>query len=80
MFALISSEELEDLAQILVKQLKNRYSDPNWNRRFVVGVDRAKMKMYDVEQNAQEDIIEDTPVFDNSKSGENLSSKFNEFI
>ena len=80
MFALISSEELEDLAQILVKQLKNRYSDPNWNRRFVVGVDRSKMKMYDVEQTAQEDIIEDTPVFDNSKSGENLSSKFNEFI
>lgn len=50
MFAMISTEELEDLAQILFKQLKNRYSDPNYNRRFVVGVDRAKMKLYDVEQ------------------------------
>tara|TARA_B100000900_G_scaffold103869_3_gene86104 strand:- start:4174 stop:5538 length:1365 start_codon:yes stop_codon:yes gene_type:complete len=80
MFALISSEELEDLAQILIKQLKNRYSDPNYNRRFVVGVDRSKMKLYDVEQQAQEDIVEDTPVFDNTKTGESLTSKFNEFI
>ena len=80
MFALISSEELEDLAQILIKQLKNRYSDPNYNRRFVVGVDRSKMKPYDVEQQAQEDIVEDTPVFDNTKTGESLTSKFNEFI
>jgi replicative DNA helicase len=80
MFALISSEELEDLAQILVKQLKNRYADPNWNRRFVVGVDKAKMKLYDVEQNAQDDLIEDTPVFDNTKAGESLTSKFNDFI
>ena len=46
----------------------------------MLGVDRSKMRIYDVEQNAQEDIIEDTPVFDNSKSGDNLSSKFNEFI
>jgi replicative DNA helicase len=80
MFALISSEELEDLAQILIKQLKNRYSDPNYNRRFVVGVDRSKMKLYDVEQQAQEDIVEDTPVFDNTKAGAGLTSKFNEFI
>ena len=80
MFAIISSEELEDLAQLLIKQLKNRYSDPNYNRRFVVGVDRSKMKLYDVEQHAQDDIVEDTPVFDNSKTGESLSSKFNEFI
>ena len=80
MFAIISSEELEDLAQLLIKQLKNRYSDPNFNRRFVVGVDRPKMRLYDVEQNAQDDIIEDVPVFDQSSSGESLTTKFNEFI
>ena len=80
MFAMISTEELEDLAQILFKQLKNRYSDPNYNRRFVVGVDRAKMKLYDVEQNAQDDLVEDTPVFDNTDAGKGLVSKFNDFI
>jgi replicative DNA helicase len=80
MFAMISTEELEDLAQILFKQLKNRYSDPNYNRRFVVGVDRAKMKLYDVEQNAQDDLVEDTPVFDNTDAGKSLVSKFNDFI
>tara|TARA_B100000131_G_scaffold82949_2_gene79926 strand:+ start:2168 stop:3529 length:1362 start_codon:yes stop_codon:yes gene_type:complete len=80
MFAIISSEELEDLAQLLIKQLKNRYSDPNFNRRFVVGVDRPKMRLYDVEQNAQDDIIEDVPVFDQSSSGESLTTKFNEFV
>jgi len=53
MFALISSEELEALGQIMVKQLKNRYSDPTAHKRFVLGVDRAKMKLYDVEQDAQ---------------------------
>ena len=53
MFALISSEELEQLGQILVKQLKNRYNDPGSNKRFVVGVDRSKMKLYDVEESAQ---------------------------
>lgn len=80
MFAIISTEELEDLGQLLIKQLKNRYSDPNYNRRFVIGVDRSKMKLYDVEQDAQQDIIEDTPVFDQSKSGESMVAKFNEFI
>ncbi len=80
MFAIISSEELEDLAQLLIKQLKNRYSDPNFNRRFVVGVDRPKMRLYDVEQNAQDDIIEDVPVFDQSSTGESLTTKFNEFV
>lgn len=80
MFAIISTEELEDLAQVMIKQLKNRYSDPNYNRRFVVGIDRAKMRLYDVEQKAQEDIVEDTPVFDNTKAGQNLSSKFNDFV
>jgi len=53
MFALISSEELEELGQIMVKQLKNRYNDPNYYKRFTVGVDRSKMKLYDIEQSAQ---------------------------
>jgi len=56
MFALISTEELEGLNQIMVKQLKNRYNDPTMNKRFVVGIDRAKMRLYDVEQSAQNDI------------------------
>ena len=58
MFALISTEELEGLNQIMVKQLKNRYNDPTVNKRFVIGIDRAKMRLYDCEQNAQEDIVD----------------------
>jgi len=58
MFALISTEELESLGQILVKQLKNRYNDGNVNKRFVVGIDRAKMRLYDCEQSAQNDILD----------------------
>ena len=58
MFALISTEELESINQILVKQLKNRYNDPTIHKRFVVGIDRAKMRLYDCEQKAQEDIID----------------------
>lgn len=69
MFALISTEELQDLGQIMVKQLKNRYSDPGTNRRFVVGVDRSKMRLYDVEQSAQEDLL-DGPVMDNTEFGQ----------
>lgn len=69
MIALISSEELEDLGQIMVKQLKNRYGDPNMYKRFVVGVDRAKMRLFDVEQTAQEDIVDDGPVFDKGDFG-----------
>jgi len=53
MFALISNEELEELGQIKVKQLKNRYNDPAVNRAFIIGVDRSKMRLYDVEQSAQ---------------------------
>jgi hypothetical protein len=53
MFALISSEEMEQLGQIMVKQLKNRYSDPTAHKRFIIGVDRSKMKLYDVEDSAQ---------------------------
>ena len=58
MFALISTEDLEGLGQIMVKQLKNRYNDPTIFKRFVVGIDRAKMRLYDCEQSAQEDIID----------------------
>lgn len=58
MFALISTEELEQLNQLMVKQLKNRYGDPNLYKRFVVGVDRSKMKLYDAEASAQDDIID----------------------
>ena len=58
MLALISTEELEQMGQIMVKQLKNRYGDPTVNKRFVVGIDRAKMRLYDVEQSAQENIVD----------------------
>ena len=70
MFALISSEELEGLGQIMVKQLKNRYNDPTMHKRFVVGVDRAKMKLYDVEQSAQEGLSDagsDSDKYDNKE-------------
>lgn len=69
MLALIATEELDELGQIMVKQLKNRFGDPNINKRFVIGVDRAKMRLYNVEQSAQEEIL-DGPVFDDSKFGE----------
>ena len=58
MFALISTEDLEGLGQILVKQLKNRYAATDKYKRFVVGIDRAKMRLYDVEQSAQNDILD----------------------
>ena len=58
MFALISTEELEGLNQIMVKQLKNRYNDPTVNKRFIVGIDRAKMRLYDCEQSAQKDLLD----------------------
>ena len=57
-FALISTEELEGLSQIMVKQLKNRYNDPTIHKRFIVGIDRAKMRLYDCEQKAQEDVLD----------------------
>jgi hypothetical protein len=70
MFALVKqSETMADLNQIMVKQLKNRYGDPNINGKFVIGVDRSKMRLYDVEQSAQEDLL-DGPVMDNTKFGE----------
>ena len=61
MFALISNDDLESMGQIMVKQLKNRYNDPTLHRKFVVGIDRAKMRLYDVEQSAQEDILDSEP-------------------
>lgn len=79
MIALISSEELQDLNQFMVKQLKNRYSDPGTHRRFVIGVDKSKMKLYDVEQSAQVDIVDDKPAFDKSQSGIRIKSEKGKF-
>jgi hypothetical protein len=70
MFGLISTEELEQLGQIMVKQLKNRWGDINAYKRFVVGIDRSKMRLYNVEENAQKGLMndqkqaEDKPVMD----------------
>ncbi len=78
MFALISTEDLEQLSQIMVKQLKNRYNDPTSNRRFVVGIDRAKMRLYDCEQDAQSDIMideNDTAEYNEKES----KAKFDDF-
>lgn len=69
MFALVSSEELESLGQIMVKQLKNRYNDVNFKKRFVVGIDRSRMKLYDTD-NPEEGVVDDTPAFDKSKTNE----------
>ena len=86
MFALVSNEELEQLNQIIVKQLKNRYNDPNFYKRFIIGVDRSKMKLYDVEASAQDGLADagqsrsystrddDKPVFDKSDFGKRLHS------
>ena len=79
MFALITSEELEELDQLVVKQLKNRYNDPTVFKRFVIGIDRSRMKLYDCEQDAQEELIDsdenETPVFDRNRGAE----KFQDF-
>ena len=79
MFALISTEELENLGQIMVKQLKNRYNDPTINKRFIVGIDRAKMRLYDCEQTAQEDILDkgDDQEYNNEESSK-FKNKFAE--
>ena len=58
MFALISTEELEQLNQLMVKQLKNRYNDPTVHKRFMVGIDRAKMKLFDLEPSAQKGLVD----------------------
>ena len=81
MFALVSSEELENLNQIIVKQLKIRYNAPNYYKRFVVGIDRSKMKLYDVEASAQEGLADaghvkdDKPLFDKSGFGSRMQSE-----
>lgn len=75
MIALIATEELQDMNQIVVKQLKNRYGDPSKYRKFVIGVDRSKMRLYDVEQSAQEDLL-DGPVMDNTAFGERDNDEY----
>lgn len=82
MFALISNDELQEKNQILVKQLKNRYNDPNMNKRFIIGVNRSKMRLYDVNENEQKDLVNDTgkiedtgPLFDNTTAGKRISSE-----
>jgi hypothetical protein len=73
MIALISSEELQNLNQLMIKQLKNRYNDLTLHSKFVVGIDRSKFRLYDVEQSAQEDLIVDKPAFDKSKFGARMN-------
>jgi len=79
MFALVTSEELESLNQIMVKQLKNRYNDPTLNKRFAIGIDRSKMKLYDIEQSAQKTIADSGQSFEVQQrdSNNNNKSKFN---
>lgn len=76
LFALISTEELEQMNQILVKQLKNRYAPLDRHRKFVVGVDRSKMRLYDLDQSAQEELVETKISNDNS----DLKSKFKTIV
>ena len=78
MFALISTDELKSLNQIMIKQLKNRYADPEMFKRFVVGVDKSKMRLYDCEQSAQDDIVDDRPAFDKSKYAEREQNDFSD--
>jgi len=75
MFALISTEDLQELDQIMVKQLKNRYNDPTYHRRFVLGVDRAKMRLFDCEQSAQDELVDIGPVMDKTATGERIAAE-----
>ena len=77
MFALISTEELESMGQLAVKQLKNRYNDPTYKKRFVIGVDRSKMRLFDAHED-QQTLVDDTPVFDKSDQGVDVK-KFLDF-
>lgn len=74
MFALVSSEELEALGQVMVKQLKNRYNDLNYKKRFVLGIDKSRMRLFDAD-NAEEGVVDDTPAFDKS----NMNERFKDF-
>jgi len=80
MFALISSEQLESLNQILVKQLKNRYNDLTVNKKFVVGVDRSKMRLYDVEDNAQSNIVDSGQEYEEYNPKQKSKKSFEGFI
>ncbi len=81
MFALISTDELQELGQIMVKQLKNRYNDPTIHKRFIVGIDRAKMRLYDCEQSAQDDILDNgqDEEYNNEESAKSFKDKFGGF-
>ena len=74
MFALVSSEELEKMGQIMVKQLKNRYNDISTYKRFVLGIDKSKMRLMDADENDQ-NLVQDTPAFDATKSGQRVDSE-----
>ena len=77
MLALISTEQLEGMNQLMVKQLKNRYNDPTQDKRFVVGIDRSKMRLYDVDQNDSplNKEVDNGPAFDNSTSGQRINTE-----
>lgn len=79
MIAMVTTDELQQLNQIMFKQLKNRFTDLNKIKRFVVGVDKSKMKLYDVEQSAQADIVDDTPMFDKSTNNKFTKEAFRGF-
>jgi len=85
MFAIISTEQMEEVGQILVKQLKNRYNDPTLNKKFVVGIDRSKMRLFDVSQAAQDELVDtgqakdDTPSFDIATGGKFKKQDFSGF-
>ncbi len=79
MFALISTEDLEPLNQIMVKQLKNRYNDPTVNKRFIVGIDRAKMRLYDCEQKAQEDLVDSGQEEEYTPEDKKIKKTFSDF-
>jgi hypothetical protein len=82
LFALIGNEELDQMNQIIVKQIKNRYNDVNYFKRFVVGLDKSKMKFYDVEATAQQGLFDsgqNKPVAEQHKKPNNGDNKFNDF-
>jgi archaellum biogenesis ATPase FlaH len=79
MFGLISTEELEGLGQLLIKQLKNRWGDTNYLKRFVVGIDRSKMRLFDAEEDAQDDLVDDRPTMDRGAVGERVNSERDDF-
>lgn len=79
LFAIVRTEELDKLGQLLCIQLKSRYGDINYKRKFVVGVDIKKFTLFDVEQSAQDDVVQDNPAFDNSKFGGAMKAEKYEF-